>query len=82
MYRNSFYSHGDILECGSPRNDLMFNSRSVDKDKIRHSLGVENRNARIVLYAPTFRRTIENSVRAYDLEAKRVKKELEKKVWR
>ena len=79
MYRNSFYSHGDILECGSPRNDLMFNSRSVDKDKIRHSLGVENRNARIVLYAPTFRRTIENSVRAYDLEAKRVKKELEKK---
>lgn len=79
MYKNSFYSHGEILECGSPRNDLMFNSDRVDKDKIRHSIGVDDRTVKIVLYAPTFRRTIENSVKVYDLDADRVVKELRKK---
>ena len=79
MYKNSFYSHGEILECGSPRNDLMFNSDRVDKDKIRHSIGVDDRTVKIVLYAPTFRRTIEDSVKVYDLDADRVVKELRKK---
>lgn len=79
MYKNSFYSHGEILELGSPRNDLLFNSQIIDKDKIRHSIGVENKTIKIVLYAPTFRRTIENSLKAYDLDASMLIKKLEQK---
>lgn len=79
MYSNSFYSNAEILECGSARNDVMFQNSPVDKNKVLHSLGIENRNAKIVLYAPTFRRTREESAETYDLNAKRVIDELNKK---
>lgn len=79
MYRNSFYSSAEILECGSPRNDVMFRNPPVDRNKVLHSLGIENKNAKIVLYAPTFRCTREESAETYDLDAKRVIGELNKK---
>lgn len=79
MYRNSFYSNGEILECGSPRNDVMFQNPPVDRNKVLHSLGIENRKAKIVLYAPTFRHTREESAETYDLDAERVIDELNKK---
>lgn len=79
MYRNSFYSKAEILECGSPRNDVMFHNPPIDRNKVLHSLGIENKNAKIVLYAPTFRRTREESAETYDLDAKRVISELNKK---
>ncbi len=79
MYRNSFYSNAEILECGSPRNDVMFQNPPVDRNKVLHSLGIENKNVKIVLYAPTFRRTREESAETYDLDAKRVIDELNKK---
>lgn len=79
MYRNSFYSNGEILECGSPRNDVMFQNPPVDRNRVLHALGIENRKAKIVLYAPTFRRTREESAEAYDLDAEMVISELNKK---
>lgn len=79
MYRDSFYSQGEIFECGSPRNDILIDSRKIEIEKIRNILGVENRENRLVLYAPTFRRTIEDSVKAYDLDADRIIKELEQR---
>ena len=79
MYRNSFYSNGEILECGSPRNDVMFQNPPVDRNKVLHSLGIEDRKAKIVLYAPTFRSTREESAETYDLDAERVISELNKK---
>lgn len=79
MYRNSFYSSAEIFECGSPRNDVMFRNPPVDRDRVLHSLGIEDRNVKIILYAPTFRRTREESAETYDLDAKRVIDELGKK---
>lgn len=79
MYRNSFYSNAEILECGSPRNDVMFQNPSVDRNKVLYSLGIENRNVKIVLYAPTSRRTRKESAETYDLNAERVISELNKK---
>lgn len=77
MYQHSFYSHGKIMEYGSPRNDLMFNSQKLDKNKICQELGIKDQNSKIVLFAPTFRRTIENSVKAYDLNIHRLTEVLE-----
>ena len=79
IYRNSFYSNAEILECGSPRNDVMFQNPPVDRNRVLHSLGIEDKHAKIVLYAPTFRRTREESAEIYDLDAKRVIDELNKK---
>jgi len=79
MYRNSFYSNAEILECGSPRNDVMFQNPPVDRNRVLHFLGIENGKAKIVLYAPTFRRTREESAQVYDLDVKRVINELNRK---
>lgn len=79
MYRDSFYSHGEIFECGSPRNDILFNRCGLDPNKIRASIGLGAEGCKIVLFAPTFRRTVEDSVKACDLDGDRVVKELEKR---
>lgn len=79
MYKNSFYSSAEIFECGSPRNDVMFQNPSVDRNKVLRSLGIENKDTKIILYAPTFRRTREESAKIYDLDAEKVINELNKK---
>lgn len=79
MYKNSFYSNAEILECGSPRNDVMFQNALIDRNRVLNSLGIENKNVKIILYAPTFRRTREESAQIYDLDAQRVIGELNKK---
>ncbi|MFC7310512.1 CDP-glycerol glycerophosphotransferase family protein [Streptomyces monticola] len=46
---------GEILQAGSPRNDLLFaDDRSKVADRVRTELGIED-GKRVVLYAPTFR---------------------------
>lgn len=54
-FRRNFWYDGEIAEIGTPRNDVLF---SADKDSIAENtksrLGIE-RDAKIVLYAPTFR---------------------------
>lgn len=65
LFLNYFwFSGGEILECGSPRNDLFFNSTQNDISKIRkkYSLG----DKKIVVYAPTFRK--DNSFNAYNID--------------
>lgn len=79
MYKNSFYSNAEIFECGSPRNDVMFQNPSVDRNRVLRSLGIKNKNIKIILYAPTFRRTIEESAKSYDLDVEKVIGELNKK---
>ncbi|MDK0519795.1 bifunctional glycosyltransferase/CDP-glycerol:glycerophosphate glycerophosphotransferase [Streptomyces sp. ML-6] len=55
VLRRSFGYRGEILECGSPRNDLL---RAVDRTKVaaavRERLGLPA-DRRVVLYAPTWR---------------------------
>lgn len=79
MFQNSFYSHGEIMECGSPRNDPMVDSHNINRHRIYNALGIEDQACKILLFAPTFRRTIKDSVEAYDLDIQRLREVLEKR---
>lgn len=54
MYRRAFWYDGEILECGSPRNDILVNNNQDIRRKVRKKIGISETTA-IVLYAPTFR---------------------------
>lgn len=54
IVRTSFWYDGEILECGSPRNDIFFQQNSLIPAMIRRQLGISEKAA-IVLFAPTFR---------------------------
>lgn len=55
--RSSYRYRGQVLEAGYPRNDgLVASSADRTRDEVRDSLGI-GKDARVVLYAPTFRDT-------------------------
>ncbi|MFF0577366.1 CDP-glycerol glycerophosphotransferase family protein [Streptosporangium saharense] len=58
ILRRAFGYHGEVLESGYPRNDVLSSPDSPEQDelvaRVRHRLGVAD-GARVVLYAPTFR---------------------------
>lgn len=56
LYRSSFWYQGEILEIGSPRNDIFFEKKLNYREKIDNRYGSKDRM--IVLYAPTFRKTL------------------------
>lgn len=64
--QNSFWYDGDIFECGSPRNDMLFRDDNV-KDSIKQRIGIEA-NSHVVLYAPTHRDDFRTDVYQLDLE--------------
>ena len=43
-----------FLICGLPRNDELVHASAVDKNTIKHKMGIKN-SKKIILYAPTFR---------------------------
>lgn len=53
MYRRAMKYEGQVIECGTPRLDQCFKVKSVLK--VREKLNIPQ-NAKIVLYAPTWRR--------------------------
>ncbi len=53
IYREAFRYSGDVLECGSPRNDIFFENIKKYRDKVDRTFATKNK--RIVLYAPTYR---------------------------
>lgn len=55
MYKTAFWYNGEILECGSPRNDILIKGMGYNKDEILNKIGI-NSNKKILLYAPTFRK--------------------------
>lgn len=54
MYKRAFWYNGQILEYGSPRNDILFESNKKIKDYICQYYKIEHSD-KLVLYAPTFR---------------------------
>ena len=58
IYKNSFWYNGKILECGTPRCDVFFNQieKNKIKDKVYDYYNI-NKSKKIILYAPTFRKT-------------------------
>lgn len=53
IYRRAFWYQGNILENGSPRNDIFFKNNEDVKNKVRNYFGLSGK--KVVLYAPTFR---------------------------
>lgn len=73
IYRRAFWFTGEILECGFPRNDMLFGERPETVEKVREALGIPE-GKRLALYAPTFRKG--NSLSAYDMDYARCAKAL------
>lgn len=58
--RGAFKYHGELLKNGSPRNDKLVCISTDEIDKIKASLGIAS-NKKVVLFAPTFRRSSGNN---------------------
>lgn len=67
MYRRAFWYDGEILECGVPRNDLLFNNIEETKRKVKSFFNIAN-DKKIVMYAPTFRKDYNLEVYKFDYE--------------
>ncbi|MGL5617131.1 MAG: CDP-glycerol glycerophosphotransferase family protein [Sarcina sp.] len=75
-FQRAFWYDGEILECGTPRNDLLVNLEEEKIKAIKEKNNIKNRE-KILLYAPTFRNGRDKSI--YNLDFKRIKEVLEKK---
>lgn len=53
IYRRAFWYQGEILECGSPRNDIFYEDKEIYIKKIKDFFRLKD--VKIVLYAPTYR---------------------------
>lgn len=76
MYQSAFWYNGEILECGSPRCDILINRcNGIDK-KVREYFNLEA-NKRILTYAPTFR--VDSNTNIYNIEFEKLISVLENK---
>jgi len=75
-YRNNFWYDGDIIEIGTPKNDILVNGKYNNelKTQIKEKLCIGNKN--VVLYAPTFRN---DATYDYDLDYKKLCNHLKEK---
>lgn len=55
QFRTAFLYNGEVLKCGTPRNDIFFKDTINLQKHVRYLLGLKETD-KIVLYAPTFRR--------------------------
>lgn len=68
-YHRAFWCESEILECGYPRNDVLFQVDPNVAGKVRGSFGL-NEDAKLVIYAPTFRD--DGSCDAFDIDCQGV----------
>jgi CDP-glycerol glycerophosphotransferase len=61
IYRSAFWYDGAIFECGCPRDDILIHPVQAAKDKARKYFNIAD-NAKIILYAPTFRDTFDINI--------------------
>jgi len=74
-YRRAFWCESEILECGYPRNDILFSVDPAIPGQVRRSFGLPE-DAKLVIYAPTFRD--DGSSDAFDLDCQGVLDQLGK----
>lgn len=67
MYRDGLIYDGKIIKTGTPRCDVLFNQRDEKYQQIRNEYGLLS-NAKIMLYAPTFRGGSQNKNRMVNSE--------------
>lgn len=75
-YKEAFWCESEVLECGFPRNDMLF-TKDVKNTvaKVKKAFGISE-VCKIILYAPTFRD--DGSIDAYSLDCKKVVEQLKK----
>ena len=78
MFRESFLYSGEVAEWGSPRNDILFSNTEEMADSVRTKLGIPKENG-VVLYAPTFRESTDESYSKYDIDPKGITDTLKEK---
>lgn len=66
-WRDGLIYNGTILETGTPRCDVLFNSVDVKRQELRERYNLPN-NSKIMLYAPTFRGGSQNTTRSVNTE--------------
>lgn len=78
LIKSSFWYDGEILENGIPRNDIFFDKEKIQsiKDSIYSQYNISS-DAKIILYAPTFRS--DNDPSYFELDWGTIIPELEKK---
>lgn len=76
LYEKSFWYSGEVLECGSPRNDILIKHSDKYSRYIKdyYNLSIDTK---IAIYAPTFRKS--NTLDAYKLDYNKCISALEKK---
>lgn len=72
-----YWYEGEVMECGLPRNDLFFHYTKEEVQHIKEKLGIPG-NAKIILYAPTFRNSGSNN-KPYAIDTEAVLNTLEHK---
>lgn len=65
IFRTSFWFNGEILEYGSPRNDVLFSDRAPYLSRVQTALRLSPQR-RLLLYGPTFR--ADHTTQAYQLD--------------
>lgn len=75
IMRRAFWYDGEIIEKGSPRNDIFFEDATSYRKKILKYFGLTDEN--IILYAPTYRNDME--LNRYDVNFEKILECAEKK---
>lgn len=68
LYKESFWYNGEVIDCGTPRNDIFFKDGN-SKEKIHSKFYIPS-NGKLVLYAPTFRDN--HDVSCYNIEFEKI----------
>ncbi len=77
IYRRAFWYSGNILECGSPRNDIFFKDTKPYLENVQKYFGIQDK--KMALYAPTFRADF--GLEALRLNYENLKKALERRFY-
>lgn len=66
-FKEIFWYDGGILCCGTPRNDIIYKNEDKTKEKVYSYFGID-KNKKIVMYAPTFRKDENIDAYIFDYE--------------
>ena len=66
-FGENFWYNGEILCCGNPRNDILYKGEHRIFEKVYEYFGID-KNKKIVMYAPTFRKELNMEVYKFDYE--------------
>lgn len=76
VIRRAFGYSGEVLEIGLPRNDELLQKEKMDMTFLREQLGIPA-GKKIVLYAPTFRKSL--TMDLYDVDLNRLRSALSRR---